>query len=297
MEYTKKPLSVQEQITILQRRGLIISDTIQATRHLKLISYFRLANYWKPMEADKINHDFKAGSSFENALSLYYFDKELRALVFTAIQSCEIAFRTQMIHHVSMAYGAFWFADSKIVKSQSLYHANIQTVEKELGRTKEDFIKEHYEKYTLPAYPPAWKTLEVLSFGTVSKLYSNLNDNKLKKQIARSFLLPQHLYLESWIKTLAILRNYCAHHARLWNRLIPIPPQIPKSLPESWIDNQKINPYKLYATLCCLQYLLNTIYPDNGFGEQLRAVLSKYPNVDTRAMGFPVKWDAEIIWK
>lgn len=261
MEYTKKPLSVQEQITILQRRGLIISDTIQATRHLKLISYFRLANYWKPMEADKINHDFKAGSSFENALSLYYFDKELRALVFTAIQSCEIAFRTQMIHHVSMAYGAFWFADSKIVKSQSLYHANIQTVEKELGRTKEDFIKEHYEKYTLPAYPPAWKTLEVLSFGTVSKLYSNLNDNKLKKQIARSFLLPQHLYLESWI------------------------------------DNQKINPYKLYATLCCLQYLLNTIYPDNGFGEQLRAVLSKYPNVDTRAMGFPVKWDAEIIWK
>ncbi|MBQ4520516.1 MAG: Abi family protein [Bacteroidaceae bacterium] len=39
-------------------------------------------------------------SYFENALNLYYFDKKLRALVFTAIQSIEIALRTQMIHHM-----------------------------------------------------------------------------------------------------------------------------------------------------------------------------------------------------
>lgn len=296
MKYTKKALSVEEQTTILQQRGLLISDPKQAGHYLKLISYFRLANYWKPMEADKVNHLFKAGSSFENALSLYYFDKELRALVFTAIQSCEIAFRTQMIHHVSMVHGAFWFANSTIAKSQSLYYANMQTIEKELSRTKEEFIKEHYEKYTSPAYPPAWKTLEVLSFGTISKLYSNLNDNALKKRIAHSFVLPQHLYLESWIKTIAILRNYCAHHARLWNRMIPVAPQLPKNLPMNWIKNQQINPRKLYATLCSLQYLLNTIYPDNNFSQQLQALLDKYPNVDTCAMGFSYEWQKEKVW-
>lgn len=297
MEYTKQALSVEEQITILEQRGLLISDSKEAAHSLQLISYFRLASYWKPMEADKVNHLFKAESSFDNALSLYYFDKELRALVFTAIQSCEIAFRTQIIHHVSMAYGAFWFADNSISKTQSLFHTNMQTIEKELSRTKEDFIKEHYEKYTAPTYPPAWKTLEVLSFGTISKLYSNLSDNALKKQIARSFQLPQHLYLESWIKTITILRNYCAHHARLWNRMIPVPPILPKSLPADWVKNQQINSHKLYATLCCLKYLLNTIYPENNFREQLQSLFANYSNIDACAMGFPYGWQKEEVWK
>ncbi|WP_353955686.1 hypothetical protein [uncultured Odoribacter sp.] len=39
----------------------------------------------------------------------------------------------------------------------------------------------------------------------LSKLYCNLSDNNLKKQIARELGLPQHLYLESWIKN----RLYC----------------------------------------------------------------------------------------
>ena len=80
--------------------------------------------------------------------------------------------------------------------------------------SKEDFLIEHFAKYDNPSYPPAWKTLEVSSFGTLSKLYCNLADNNLKKQIAREFGLPQHLYLESWIKSLSVLRNCIAHHAR-----------------------------------------------------------------------------------
>lgn len=91
------------------------------------------------------------------------------------------------------------------------------------GRTetlKRRFLIEHYAKYDTPPYPPAWKTLEVSSFGTLSKLYCNLSDNNLKKQIARELGLPQHLYLESWIKSLSVLRNCIAHHARIWNRNI-----------------------------------------------------------------------------
>ena len=38
------------------------------------------------MELDKMTHQFKINSYFENALQLYYFDKKLRALVFTAIK-------------------------------------------------------------------------------------------------------------------------------------------------------------------------------------------------------------------
>ena len=84
---------------MLKERGLIINDEKQALEQLRIISYFRLASYMRPMEQDKAAHIFKPNSTFENALDLYYFDKELRVLIFKAIQcrcksngiSCELA--------------------------------------------------------------------------------------------------------------------------------------------------------------------------------------------------------------
>lgn len=90
-----------------ENRGLIIRDDNDAVAQLKIISYFRLANYLRPMERDKTTHVFKLNSHFDNAVNLYYFDKKLRALLFTAIQSFEIALRSKLIHHFSMAYGSF----------------------------------------------------------------------------------------------------------------------------------------------------------------------------------------------
>lgn len=85
-----------------------------------------------------------------------------------------------------------------------------------MSRSNEDFIKDHSEKYTYPALPPVWKTLEVVSFGTLSKLFCLFKDNRLKKQVAREFGLPQYTYLESWIRCITVLRNCCAnHHQRL----------------------------------------------------------------------------------
>lgn len=72
------------------------------------MSYYRLANYLRPMEQDKTTHIFKPNIHSDSAVNLYFFDKKLRALLFTAIQSFEIALRSKLIHHFSMAYGSFW---------------------------------------------------------------------------------------------------------------------------------------------------------------------------------------------
>ncbi len=44
-------------------------------------------------------------------------------------------------------------------------------------------------------------------------------------------------------------------------------------------------------------YLLQTINPNNSFSKRFNDLLEKYPNVDIRAMGFPVNWQKEDIWK
>ena len=54
-----------------------------------------------------------------------------------------------------------------------------------------------------------------------------MKDVEVKKQVAKSVGLPQYTYLESWMRSLTVLRNCCAHHARAWNRRYPAMPQLP----------------------------------------------------------------------
>lgn len=61
MRYNKQPISITDQIAQLKIRGLIIDDEIEAEKVLSTISYFRFANYLRPMEADHVTHNFKPG--------------------------------------------------------------------------------------------------------------------------------------------------------------------------------------------------------------------------------------------
>ena len=165
--YIKRPLEIQEQIEILKERRLIFLNEESATNKLKQISYFRLANYWKPMEQDKILHTFKPQSTFENALSLYYFDKELRDLLFSAIQTIEIALRTKIIHHVSLQHGPFWFADNHVFSNHIIFNKCLENLHNELKRSKEDFISEHYDKYAIlfiHQHGKHWKSLHLAPY-------------------------------------------------------------------------------------------------------------------------------------
>ena len=190
MNYDKQPINIDEQLALLQNRGLMIGDIVTAKLQLRNISYFRIASYLRYMEEEQLHHLYKSGSTFEQAINLYLFDKELRQLIFKAIQDIEISLRTKMIQMFSMEHGAFWFMDSSLFKNEEFYEGCLDNIKKEVSRSNEDFIKEHSQKYTYPALPPVWKTLEVVSFGTLSKLFCLFKDNRLKKQVARELGLP-----------------------------------------------------------------------------------------------------------
>ncbi len=299
MEYTKQTISIADQIAQLKSRGLTIEDDTKAEKVLSTISYFRLASYLRPMESDKETHAFKPGKTLGNAVDLYFFDKELRGVIFSAIQTVEIALRTSVIQHFSMNYGPFWFMDSALFKDTKMYKTCLETLKTELSRTKEDFIKEHLAKYDSPSMPPSWKTLEIASFGTLGKLYSNFADTSIKKTVARRFNVPQHEILDSWIAALAALRNCCAHHARVWNRIYPMKPQMPPSrkMRGEWVDATTVDPSRLHALLCCLIYWVNNIRSDSTLKTDIVQLLQKHQNVDPFAMGFPQDWKQEPLWR
>ena len=100
-----------------------------------------------------------------------------------------------------------------------------------------------------------------------------------------------------WMHSIVYIRNVCAHHSRLWNRVMSIQPIKPINTRKTWLANSAVANNKTYFILSMVLYLLQTINPKNSFSRRFQNLLAKYPNVDSRAMGFPSNWKDEIIWK
>lgn len=116
--YTKQIQTFANQIGILKQRGMVIADENDAKAWLRKVSYYRMSGYWYPLLADRQNHIFKSGSSFEQARMLYEFDSSLRQIVLSSIERIEVAVRTQMAYVMSMAYNGYWFEDVNLFTHQ-----------------------------------------------------------------------------------------------------------------------------------------------------------------------------------
>ena len=117
---------------------------------------------------------------------------------------------------------------------------------------------------------------------------------RLKKNIAQRFGLQVSPF-ESWLTIVALTRNACCHHARVWNKQNTILPMLPTRIAYPWIY-LPTNPLRIYFDLCIVKYFINIISPNNDMTEKLQTLLSDYPNVDPFAMGFPVGWTQEPLW-
>ena len=284
----------------MKHRGLIINNEDLAFHVLTNISYYRLAGYWWPMQTDKSTHSFKPNSKFEDVLAIYDFDRELRTLLFSVIERIEIGFRTRLIYHLSHELSPWWFEDPDNFKNNFEHQETLKSIDRELSKSKEVFIQEHYSKYTSDTRrPPAWKTLEIASFGTNSKLYGNLKPTiKSKDTIARELGTINHTFLPSWFQSIAQIRNICAHHGRLWNKNLPGAPKLLPKPPFPWLqDVPKSAEFpKLYIHVCCMKYLLNIVHPENTFSFDLNMLFERYPNIDLKALGFKAEWNKELLW-
>ena len=299
MIYDKKPLSIDEQIELLKNRGLIIDDPVRAKNYLSNISYYRLSAYMLPFQKGNNgrHHDFNEGTTFNDVLNLYLFDREMRLIVFDVIERLEIAFRTQITYQCSHRYDAWWYENASHFKDDRSFSKNLSKIEDEISRSNETFIKHYNEKYTSPELPPAWMTFEVISMGLLSKVYRDLKTNDGKKAISQHFKLPNPYILQSWMHSLAYVRNICAHHGRLWNRTLTVKPELLKKPKYTWLTNNEINRNKLYAFLSCSLYLLKVINPKTNTGKYFRELFEKYPDTNLGAMGFPENWEDEELWR
>lgn len=303
MKYNKPSTSIKQQLDQLKERGLIVENEAYAVQCLQNISYYRLAGYWWPLQHDKEKHLFKPNSRFITVIKIYKFDSELRTLLFDVIEQIEVAFRTKMIYYLSHEIDPWWFENPAYFTSNRDHSESLKTIDRDLklNKKKEVFLEQHYLKYhSDPRRPPAWKTFEVLSLGTLSKLYGNLAARyKAKDLIAADFGTVNHTYFHSWMQDLTQIRNICAHHGRIWNKNLPGRPKLLPKPPNEWIKNVPAvdEHHMLYIHLCCMKYLFNAVHPGNNFTYKLFVLLKHYPNIDLNALGMPKDWYKEPLWQ
>ncbi|GHV18379.1 hypothetical protein FACS189493_7740 [Spirochaetia bacterium] len=199
--YVKKPLSVSDQIVLLQSRGLTVPDTVKAERYLTTISYYRLSGYMYLFLDDPVRHLFRAGTTFNDVANLYKADRALRLLVFAALEKIEIAVRAQLINHYCIATSdPFWYENPAYFKSSPEHSDLMHNIRASIHRSTDTFVAPFYDVYSNPN-PPAWITFEVLQMGQLSILYSNLASSPEKKAVAAYFGVMEPV-LVSWLHSL-----------------------------------------------------------------------------------------------
>lgn len=293
--YIKTALTYQEQLELLKGRGLVVEDDVKALHLLEAVSYYRLSGYWYPLLADKPNHTFKSDASFETAFNLYKFDRELRLLVLRELEKIEVSVRAKMIYILSHSRGSLWYAVPSNFRNHGSHAKTLERMKEEFERSDEQFIYSFKAKYNDPM-PPSWIMMEISSFGALSHLYSNLVPGMDKRKIAKFYGINDRTF-KSWLHSIVYLRNLCAHHSRLWNRTMSIAPNKPRNTEYQWLDKESVPNNKVYFVLSMIVYLLKIINPKQSVPYKLKDLLSKYPNVDTSAMGFPENWESEPLWE
>jgi abortive infection bacteriophage resistance protein len=239
----------------------------------------------------------------------------LRIIVLEAIERIEIAIRAQVIYTLAHKYkDSHWQdnasifnpakVDSRTGKIRDVFADTQSAIAKHLGQKHPEVFISHYKsKYNDPYNPPSWMSLELLTIGELSRLYTALRLNPDRQAIADFFHLP-HTVFTSWLHTFVYVRNICAHHSRLWNREFAIKPDVLQNPRLPWIQPAfNTNNHRTFYMLFILKYLLTSANPAHNFKEKLENLFLKYPNVPIQFMGIPtsdgsslIDWKNEKIW-
>ena len=199
------------------------------------------------------------------------------------LESIEISFRTYIAYTLAIKHGSTGYLDKQFFKNEKYFESFIKKLEDEKNNHKNKlFIKHHNEKYN--GILPIWVAVEIMSFGTLSKLYSNMlpqDTAYIKKELCK----VNPILVNSWLHSLTHLRNVCAHYGRIYNTYFP-PIKVKKS-----DKNNVINDRQVFTYILAIKYLIADKNVWNDFFIKLQALFYKYDNyVELEFLGFPENW-------
>ena len=276
----KAPLGINEQISELNRHGIIVDDVKEATDILERVGYYRLSGYWLPYKKGKQE------TTLKHVYSLYCFDEELRALLRRYIEQTEMLYKNLIGTEFSMLkctkppYDQHY--DEKNYYDRNGIKKTLERFEREQQYYREsDIVKHHKAKYANKM--PLWVMMELMTYSSMSMFYKALyisDKEKVANRIGVSYKT-----LENHLHCLAVFRNMCAHGARLYDVRFNPPARFTKGFLKAHPD---IKNDSLFAYILVLIKRLPTDEDRKKLRDQLNRLIKKYSSdIELERIGFP----------
>lgn len=270
----------------MESRGMRI-DHPDAAEALSAVNYYRLSGYSYPFrktgEQGTKGSDFLPGTSLSRVLELYDFDRKLRTVVFDALAPIEVSLRTALGHELAKIDPEIHLQPRLLgtlaqvkqrggtILGSHEYNRWINRYKDSVDDSREEFVEHHRNCYN--GVLPIWVAVEVLDWGGLSRLYK-LAPRNVQDAVAQPWGLsaPQ---LTTWLRSLNIVRNICAHHGRLFNRNIAVA-RVKMPYVGMHPDLDAAGPYdaRLFGNLSLIQYL--RVKQGHGVSRPLIALMATF---------------------
>lgn len=212
--------TIQEQISILESKGLIIDDYLFTEDILIRENYFFISGYRHLFLKSPKDRNFIKGTTFRELYALFNFDRQVRNIVFKNLLIIENNLKSIISYQLSKKYG---FREKDYLKPENF--TKVPDKQRQLNDTLKKMKRQirvngaqhsatsHYLKNY--GYIPLWVVVKVLSFGIVGELYTVMKRED-QEEIANIYDLSINNLL-TYLPILSNYRNLCAHEDILYD--------------------------------------------------------------------------------
>ena len=282
MKEQKKFVTFDEQVDlIINDKHITVVDKENAKDILSRIGYFPLMEGYKHLFRKQNSNIYKTETTFDEIVNLYYFDEKLRELFLRYLFRIERHLRTLISYYFVECYGISQDEYlnvnnyNKARKYKNIINKLVVILEKTTNTTDYNYINYYRETY---GNLPLWVTTNVLTFGSLSKMFTVLPQS-IKSRICKHFNNINQNQMDSFLSVLTKYRNVCAHGECLFSYKT-VDSISDTSLHEKLKLPKKGNQYikgkqDLFAVVIVFKYLL----PNSDFLTFKRKLIMEIENV------------------
>lgn len=264
----KRWLSYEEQVDLLQDRGMSVADPTSAAEFLSRVNYYRLSGYFRYWQRNPKAGDnrFLDGSSFEVVQRLYESEQYLVAVCDEVLHPIEVLLRTRFAHYYAQrvgSKGAFARGEGFTQPPDPNDERVQEHALSNLDRSKETFVSHYRDNiktgnaYSVEAYArmPIWVAVEAFSFGSLSRLIEASGNSGVLHDMADSMNVSPTT-LPSQVRAFVYLRNRIAHCAKLWNHaVLDKPGLLPNITRRAKRDHRQFSDHSIYKIFVALDQI------------------------------------------
>ena len=286
--------TIDEQLDILRSRGLTINDETKAKDFLLRNNYYRISGYSLTLRK---NDTFSKSATFQNIIDIYNFDHELRHILLQYLEVIEVQMKSVYAYEFTKVHGPTGYLDETFFTNKAKHKEIIDKAEQQKAqRLPHEAYLKHFVK-DLHQDVPLWAYVDLLTISDISFLYS-ISEQPIKNAVARAFGLTMNkgaAILGSYMHSMTIIRNLCAHGSRIYNRLFEQKPSLNKK--EKALLRKNSNGELDNAHFYGFLLIMRRILPVDEFSEMRNSIVmltKKYPFVRMDYYGFRSDWEQKL---